>query len=304
MTTSLLLLVCLRLVAEDQVIPLKVESGAIEEGRDSRIFNVPVNIRGDEHRFIWACGGWTTIRESLARDLSLPIAEDDETAGYTDASGQPMFVGKTRMPLSFGGIAQNVSMKVARDAAYNKGLAGIIGYDVASRFQWEVNPDPKAPTLTLRPAGTARPANPLATLPLRDEADNLWIPVTIRNASVEVLLAPQLSDIQAAPDMQKAWDIETGQGHDVASEFGNLRTRRLVGAKDVVELSPEVREAGCTVMLVGDKNHPERTPNARSGLGQSFLNRFTYCVDPRIGKFWVLKKMHPPRPTTRPHPAP
>jgi hypothetical protein len=41
---------------------------------------------------------------------------------------------------------------------------------------------------------------------------------------------------------------------------------------------------------VEDKHHPERTPNARSGIGQSLLNRFVYRVDAQKGEFVVVRR--------------
>src|SRR5690606_29093596 len=108
----------------------------------------------------------------------------------------------------------------------------------------------------------------------------------------EVLLIPQSTDTQAAPDLQKAWDIATGEEAD-KGVFGAQRVRTLGGARDYIEFTPEVREPGITVVLIGDKDNPDATPDARSGLGASLLNRYTYRVDPKLLQFTLVRKSKP-----------
>ena len=80
--------------------------------------------------------------------------------GVVDGEGQKMFVGEARTTLFFGGRSHKVTVKVMRDSAYNKGMTGVIGYDVAIAFQWEMNPDVEKPTLTVRLPGTPPRAGP------------------------------------------------------------------------------------------------------------------------------------------------
>lgn len=277
----------------DEVIPLKVEAGGMRPGRDARVFSVPVVVNGVEARFQWGCGGWTTVSESFARKAGLEVVNDAETADVIDGEGKPLFLGKTRADIVFGGrrtFCRNV--KVQRDADYNKGFIGVLGFDVASQFQWELDPDPEKPTLTLRPPGSKVEGPVVATLPMKEDRDNLWITIKARNTEVEVLLIPQSTDTQAAPDLQKAWDIATGEEAD-KGVFGAQRVRTLGGARDYIEFTPEVREPGITVVLIGDKDNPDATPDARSGLGASLLNRYTYRVDPKLLQFTLVRKSKP-----------
>jgi len=283
--------------ADELVIPLKVASGHIGPHGDNRIFAVPVRCGGVEADWVWGCGGYTTVSQAFANRCALTILPESDLEDVRDADGQPMFVGEARTTLWFGGRTHKSTVKVMRDSIYNRGMTGVIGYDVAIAFQWEINPDPLKPTLTLRPPGSQTPRKPILTLPLKDDRDNLWINVKIRNVPVDVLLMPQSSDIQIAPDLQRKWDIESGLQHDVVGYLGPERTRKLTGGKDCVELSPELREHNLVVILVGDKNRPELTPAARSGIGQSLLNRFHYAVDARLGKFMIYQRCSA---TTRP----
>src|SRR5690349_9668478 len=106
--------------AKDSVIDLKVTSGGLEPDRDSRVFGVHVRCNSQQAVFVWGCGGWTTVRASFAKECSLDIEDDDETAAFVDAAGQKMFLGKARATIGFAGRAHNVVVKVARDADYNK----------------------------------------------------------------------------------------------------------------------------------------------------------------------------------------
>src|SRR5699024_8386274 len=125
----------------------KVDSGAIFE-RDTRTFAVPITINGKEHAFAWGCSGWTMVSETWAKENELRITKgDEELAAYIDAEGKPMFVGVAEVTVSFGGQKLLLPMKVLKDA-YASG--NTIGYEIAGRFQWELNPDATKPTLTLR----------------------------------------------------------------------------------------------------------------------------------------------------------
>jgi hypothetical protein len=68
------------------------------------------------------------------------------------------------------------------------------------------------------------------------------------------------------------------------SYLGNVRTTHLTG-KSGAFLSPDVFETDLLVILL------EENPNAKSGIGQSLLNRFVYNVDPDKEELSILRKV-------------
>ena len=126
---------------------------------------------------------------------------------------------------------------------------------------------------------------PLATIPLKDENQNLWVNIKIRNVAVDVCLIPQSTDLQAAFDLQKRWDLEhKGLKVETNTYLGNVRTTKLTG-KSGAFLSPDIFETDLLVILL------EENPNARSGIGQSLLNRFVYCVDTDKKEMSILARV-------------
>ncbi len=97
---------------------------------------------------------------------------------------------------------------------------GTIGYDIASEFQWELNPEAEKPTLTIRPLGTKLAAKPIATLPLADDGERIWLNVTIRNVPFDLVIMPQASDITAGPAIQRKWDLTQGKIENVPTLAG------------------------------------------------------------------------------------
>jgi hypothetical protein len=113
----------------------------------------------------------------------------------------------------------------------------------------------------------------------------LWLNIKIRNVAVDVCLIPQSTDLQAAPNLQKRWDLEhSGLKAETNSYLGNVRTVQLTG-KSGVWLSPDIFETDVLTILL------ENNPNASSGLGQSILNRFVYCVDAENKQFSIISKV-------------
>ncbi|HEY8668032.1 MAG TPA: hypothetical protein VIL86_15380 [Tepidisphaeraceae bacterium] len=277
----------------DVVIPLSVELGDLHD-RDCRVFGVPVVCGGIKATFVWGCGGENIITEKFARDCKLDITPNHDFDQYVDPEGKRMFLGEAKTKLEIGGVGETTTVQVMRDSKYTQGQSCTIGYDIAKRFQWELNPLKR--TLTLRAAGTHLAAKPLAVLPLKDEAENFWIPIKIRNTPVDVRLIPQTTDIQAGPELQKKWDLEKdGQKVEVNSYMGSIRTILLKG-RDTVTLGNQIVERDALVILLDD------SPAAKSGIGQSLLNRFVYCVDPKRKEFAILQRiaLEQARATTRP----
>jgi hypothetical protein len=289
--------------AQETVIPLKVAFGQLVKDRDLRVFAIPAKVNETETQLVWGCNAFTEITHSLARKCGLEVLNDRETEHFLDGAGQSLYIGKTRADITIGGRRMALgNIKVRRDSQFTKGIDGEIGYEIVALFQWELNPDPARPTLTLRPTGAKPAGGAVVTLPMKDEGDNLWITVRARNADVAVALAPQVSDIQAAPDLQKAWDIASGQEQEQKGLLGTQRARKLTGQRDYVEFTPQVREANLVVILIGDKDNPDATPGARSGLGASLLNRFVYRVDVQAREFTIVKRLGPPTGKAAPPP--
>lgn len=263
-------------------IPLTVIEGDLFN-RDCRVFTIPVECSGVKTHFTWACGGETIVSETFAKQTRLAIKDDPELTPFIDAAGKPLFLGSSLAEISVGGRSAATKVWVMRDGETNKQPTGIVGYQLARQFQWEI--DPRIPQLTLRPPKTPLAKKPLATIPLKDENQNLWMNIKIRNVAVDVCLIPQSTDLQAAPNLQKRWDLEhSGLKVETNSYLGNVRTVQLTG-KSGVFLSPDVFETDVFAILL------ENNPNASSGIGQSILNRFIYCVDPELKQFNILDKV-------------
>jgi len=285
----------LRAADEAVVVPLKVDMGGIGD-RDSRCWAVPVTVNGERADFAWGCGGFTIISEAFAHRAKLAVRPDDETTGYVDPGGQPLFAGQAEATFTLAGQTFKVYAKVMKDA-YIGGRTGALGYDVAKHYQWQVNPDRRRPTMTLRAPGRAPTSRPIAVLPMRDDGENLWLAVKIRNVAVDVCLMPQSTDLQVAPEQQARWDLAWGKVEEIQSYMGPVQSTFLEG-KDTVELARDVVETDLLLLLIGDPKHPEKTPAARSGIGASLLNRYVYVVDPQLKQFMILARV--PKPTTRP----
>lgn len=273
--------------APETILPMTVESGSIVPGKqDTRIFQVPVTVSGTKSSFIWSCGGQCIVSEHFCHLAHLEIRENEDLKPMTDAAGLPLFLGDTIADVVIGGKSNIVTAWVMRDTKYNKGMTGILGYDVASQYQWEV--DPTKPSLTLRPPGTAPKGKPLATLPLRLDQQNFWVTIKIRNAEEEVSLMPQTPDLQASPDLQKKWDLESsGKVTDAQTYMGKVRSMTLKGL-DGVWFNKDLFEGNVPVYLLSDG------PNVRSGMGQSLLNRYVYMVDPEKKELTLLRRIAGP----------
>jgi hypothetical protein len=278
---------------EPVTIPLKAADGDLHS-RDSRVFAVPVECAGVKAHFVWGCGGEMIVSEAFAKQARLAVKDDPELAPFVDPQGKPLFLGSAHAEISLGGRSVTSKTWVMRDGRTNKHPTGILGYDVARQFQWEI--DPRKPSLTLRPPGTPLAKPPLATLHLKLDQQNFWVNVKIRNVNADVCLIPQSTDFQAAPDLQKRWDLaHSGLKVETNTYLGDVRTVTLNG-KSGVHLAPDVYETDVLAILLEDN------PNARSGIGQSLLNRHVYCVDPETQQMHLIEKapIETARATTRP----
>ena len=295
MRIALILLSLTALAHADTVIPLKLDSGGIVEGRDTRTFAVPIMINDKEQTFAWGCAGWTIVSETFAKENGLTVKKaKDELAGYIDAEGKPMFAGVAEVAVKFGGKQMGVQLKVLRDVF---ATGNTIGYEIAGLFQWELNPDVAKPTLTLRQPGTKIDAKPLAVLPLTDDGERLWLSVTVRNVPFDLVIMPQASDIIAGPSIQKRWDLTKGKVEDVPSVAGPVRTAKL-SEKEPIVLAKKVTETNVSIVLVGDPDSGQDLPANTNAIGASILNRYVYVVDPKTKQMTLLSRM--PTPTTQP----
>ncbi len=280
-------------IAADVVISLKLDSGGVADGRDTRTFAVPITINGKEQTFAWGCAGWTLVSESFAKENTLKITKGpDDLATYVDAAGKPMFAGVSDVAVKFGGKQIGVQLKVLKDA-YATG--NTIGYEIANQFQWELNPDATNPTLTLRPPGTKIAGSPIAVLPLTDDGERLWLSVTVRNVPFDLVVMPQASDIIAGPSIQKRWDLTKGKVEDVPSPAGPVRTAKL-SEKEPIQLAKKVTEKNVAIVLVGDPDSGQDLPANTNAIGASILNRYLYVVDANTKQMTLLARI----PTTQP----
>jgi hypothetical protein len=291
----MLLLLAGPAIAADTVIPLKLDSGGVQDGRDTRTFSIPILINGKEHHFAWGCSGWTMVSETFAKENSLKIGKPtDDVVGFVDAEGKPMFAGVADASVTLAGQKIPVSMKVLKDA-YASG--NTIGYDIAGKFQWELNPAGEKPTLTLRPPGSKIAGTPVAVLPITDDGERLWLNVNVRNWPFDLVIMPQASDIVAGPSIQKKWDLTKGKVEDVPSAAGPVRTATL-REREPVQLAGKETVKNVTIVLVGDPESGQDLPANTNAVGASILNRFVYVVDPKTKQMTLLSRVAPA--TTQP----
>lgn len=280
--------------AADTVISLKLDSGGIADGRDTRTFAIPLNVNGRDHLFAWGCSGWTMVSETFARENGLKIDKPtDDMAGYIDAEGNSMFAGVTEATVSLGGQKFPVTMRVLKDA-YASG--NTVGYEIASRFQWELNPDVEKPTLTLRRLGSKIAGTPVAVLPITDDGERLWLNVNVRNWPFDLVIMPQASDIVAGPSIQKKWDLTKGKVENVPSPAGPVRTAHL-REREPVQLAGKETVKSVTIILVGDPESGQDLPANTNAVGASILNRYVYVVDAKAKQMTLLSRRGP---TTQP----
>jgi hypothetical protein len=276
------------------VLKMGVESGKIDNhGRDNRIFTIPITAGDAKTNFTWGCGGQTIISAGFAQKARIEIHPNEDLKAIVDGNGKPLFLGDASVEIFIGGKSHPITAWIMRDGTFNKNVPGVIGYDIARQYQWEV--DPRVPQLTLRALGTAAKENSLATLPLKDEQDNLWIHVKVRNAEEDVSIMPQTPDFQAAMSLQKAWDVDRGgqQPDDVKAPLGNVRVITMHG-QDGIWLNDKIFETNFLAYLLDD------SPNARSAVGQSLLNRFVYCVDISRKEFTLIERVATTKPSSSP----
>ncbi len=278
--------------AADIVIPLKIDSGDIKD-RDTRTFAVPVTIGGKDYDFAWGCSGWTIVSESFAQQARLKVQADESLATWVDGAGKPLFAGLAEVEVTFGGKKSLIVVRVIKDAYTDPKTSGTIGYEIASLYQWELNPDAGKPTLTLRPPGTKLPAKPIATLPMVDDGERVWLNVTVRNVAFDLAIMPQASDITAGPGVQRKWDLTQGKIEDVPTPAGPVRTITL-GPKEPVMLSKSTAEMGVTIVLIGDPKSQEDLPATTNGIGASVLNRYVYVVDCKTKQVSLMSKVKLP----------
>jgi len=277
----------------DIVLKMGIDSGSINADGDERVFTIPVAVNGVDTNFVWATGGHTIITEALADRAGVKVIHSLELdQDWHDANGAPLFAGKGQANIELDYDPHFVDVWVMKDGPYTKGLNGIIGNDIARRYQFEI--DPRIPQLTLRTPGTALSRKPLATLPLIDRDMQFWVNVMVRNVNVDMALMQQTPTIQAAPDLQRKWDLDSGEHRDTDSYMGEVRVKTIKG-KDAVYFSKSLVERHLLVVLLAD------TQTARSGIGQTLLNRFDYLVDPQLKQFCIMERLGEPatQPTTQ-----
>jgi hypothetical protein len=272
----------------EDVLRLSVADG--DEHDSMRVFAVSVRSDGHEASFVLAANGTTRISAAFAKRCGARVREDEQVTRQTDPDGKPMFDGVATVALRLGSREQDVTATVVKDAYWVKSQRdGLLGYDVMRRYQWEV--DPEGPTLTLRPPGEPPKIKPLAIVPMSEHDGAFFVKAKLRNVVEEVALVPASSYLQAGPRLQQKWDLNSKRHLDgEAKVFGDVRVLQLSG-DERVELTPEVRETDLPVALVGDPKHPERQSRSDSGLGQCFLNRFVYCVEPRRQQLRLMKRV-------------
>ena len=289
---GLVVAVCGSAAAQETVVPLKVEIGG-ESGLDTRVFSAPVNVNGTDTHLLWGCGGWTIVTERFATKAGIRPQPDAQAARRL-AGNDPVFLGSADTDVRLGDMRHRINIKVIKDKyapmLLGDNIDGIVGYELARKFQWQLNPDWDKPTLVLRQPRAKLPVSPVATLDVRDQHENVWLNIKVRGVAVDVVLMPQSTDMQAGPTLQRKWDIASGKEQpDIKTLAGAVRSVQLVG-KDAVEFSPTIKETDVRVILVGNANDPEDAGLAVSGLGGSLLNRFSYCVDAQAGKMYLIAR--------------
>ena len=267
------------------VLKLGIESGKQDDhGRDSRIFTVPVSVGDASTNFTWGCGGQTIISAWFAKTARIEIRPNEELNSFVDGDGKRLFVGDSSVEIKIGNTSHSVVAWIMRDGQFNKNVPGIIGYQVARQFQWEI--DPRVPQITLRNPGTKRTGKSLATVPLKEDQENFLIHVKVRNAEEDVVIMPQTPDFQVAPALQKSWDMDRGGGappEDIKTYLGTVRMINMKG-NDGVRIAENIFESNFPAYLLSDN------PNARSAIGQSILNRYVYVVDPGTMEMTFIEK--------------
>lgn len=282
--------------ARENVIKMGVESGRLDDkGRDNRVFTVPIACGDAKTNFTWGCGGQTIISAWFAQKARIEIHPNEDLKAIVDGEGKPLFLGDASVELMLGGKKFAITAWIMRDGTFNKNVPGVIGYEVAKKFQWEI--DPRVPQMTIRELGTPPKGKVLATLPLKEDQDNLWIHIKVRNIEDDVTIMPQTPDFQAAPALYKAWDLDRNgqQPDDIKTYLGNMRVMTLRG-QDGIHFTPEIFETNFLAYLLADD------PNARNAIGQSLLNRFVYSVD--VSKKEMLLISRVTRAATKPAVAP
>jgi hypothetical protein len=258
--------------AKDVVVKLGVESGRAGAGRDTRVFTIPVTCADAKANFTWGCGGQTMITKSFAQKARIEIRDNDGLKQYVDGSGKPIFAGDAPIDVVFGGQSHQVVALVMHDTPANRNTPGVIGFDAAKMQQWEI--DPRVPQIAFRALGSVpekKSKAPLATISLKEEDENLMVHVKVKGVEEDVVLMPQAAEFQASPTLQKGWDLDPAASSGAA---GNGRVLTFHGGADTLQFNDQISETNFLVYLLGAEN-----PNARSGVGQSVLNRFVYSVD-------------------------
>ena len=276
----------------DTVLKMGVESGRENDhGRDSRVFTVPVACGDAKANFTWGCGGQTIISAWFADEARIEIHANEDLKAVVDGEGKPLFLGDSSVEIFIGGKSHPTTAWIMRDGQFNKEVPGVIGYDIAKKYQWEI--DPHVPQITLRAPGALAKGTVLATLPLKDDQDNLWIHVKVKGVEDDVTIMPQTPDFQVAPSMQKAWDLDHGgiPSENIKTYLGNLRVITMQG-KDGIHFNKDVFETNFPAYLLGEN------PNARTAIGQSLLNRFVYSVDAVRKEMILIERV--PGPSTKP----
>jgi hypothetical protein len=274
----------------EKVLPMKIADGDPDD--PGRVFSVPVTCNEFGAEFELGCYGTTRVSSSLARRCNLSVEKDRVLERMHDPDDKPMFDGSAMATISVGGQERMVRVSVMKDQYCQKPeKEGLLGFDVLKDFQWEI--DPAALTFTLRPATTVPAKKPLYILPMRVGEDGYYLKVRIRNVTQDLALMPGSSFIQAGLNLQRAWDLTSGDKIKVdVNRFGDVRTTWLRGS-DVVELTRYLKETDLPVALMGDAKKPQFSGMLDSGLGQCVLNRYVYCVEPRRQQFRIMARTAP-----------
>jgi hypothetical protein len=285
--------VCRGALTKQVVLPLRIVDG--EPNDDGRIFGVDVFCNSVPGTLELGCFGQSRISESFARQCAATIEPELGDNIERDPDGKPVMAGTAKITLKLAELEFELPVHVMRDIYCEKSeRQGMIGLDVFSHFQWEI--DPTKPTLTLRPIGTPPRVRPLAMIPITLNNEAVLVRARIRNRTEELALLPGTSFIQVGPSFQKAWDFNTGQKMKLdVNRYGEVRTAWLHG-DDSVELAPGfVKDTDLRVAIMPARRDGQ---TVTSGLGQCLLNRFVYCVEPKRGQLRIMSRVAGP--TTRP----
>ncbi len=268
------------------VIPMGIESGAANDhGRDTRVFTIPVMCAGHKAKFTWSGSGQTLITASYAQEINATINDNPDLKTFLGSDGKPLFHGDAAVELEFAGKKHSATVFVIRDDQITPGVGGIIGYDLARDYQWEV--DPRVPRITLRRAGTPARRKAMATLPLKEEDLELYVRVKLRGIEEDLSLMPNAPYVQAAEKLQEAWNSAHVGKPSQERDVNGMRMIVLTGNRDALALSDDVVEMDLAVLLLADGG------TGHSSLGSSVLNRFVYCVDPKRKDVMLLERVEP-----------